>query len=247
MPSGRIGEMDEVAALVAYLASEDAGYVTGQEIGVDGGAWLNTFSLDAPTARLAARTPGARSRACGRRARAGGSIASSSRSSSSPARIAPRELGRGRARDRVGLLRSDRRLHRPPQQLAEQPRVGERGLGARAQLAGDHGAEVGQHEDLEAALARHPLAHLARTASPPSRRAAPGRSVGPARSARPAPAGPTRARRSAARARRAPRDGRAPVRWSWAWRAQITAHLTLPIASHQRSRSASGRAPPAAS
>ena len=45
MPSGRIGEMDEVASLVAYLASEDAGYVTGQEIGVDGGAWLNTFSL----------------------------------------------------------------------------------------------------------------------------------------------------------------------------------------------------------
>jgi len=45
MPSGRIGEMDEVASLVAYLASEDSGYVTGQEIGVDGGAWLNTFSL----------------------------------------------------------------------------------------------------------------------------------------------------------------------------------------------------------
>jgi NAD(P)-dependent dehydrogenase (short-subunit alcohol dehydrogenase family) len=45
MPSGRIGEMDEVAGLVAFLASEESGYVTGQEIGVDGGAWLNTFSL----------------------------------------------------------------------------------------------------------------------------------------------------------------------------------------------------------
>jgi acetoacetyl-CoA reductase len=45
MPSGRMGEMDEVASLVAYLSAEDAGYVTGQEIGVDGGAWLNTFSL----------------------------------------------------------------------------------------------------------------------------------------------------------------------------------------------------------
>ena len=40
-----MGEVAEVAALVAHLASEDAGYVTGQEIGIDGGAWLNTLSL----------------------------------------------------------------------------------------------------------------------------------------------------------------------------------------------------------
>ena len=40
-----MGEVEEVAALVAYLASEESGYVTGQEIGIDGGAWLNTFSL----------------------------------------------------------------------------------------------------------------------------------------------------------------------------------------------------------
>ena len=45
LPSGRMGEVAEVAALVAHLASEDAGYVTGQEIGIDGGAWLNTLSL----------------------------------------------------------------------------------------------------------------------------------------------------------------------------------------------------------
>jgi NAD(P)-dependent dehydrogenase (short-subunit alcohol dehydrogenase family) len=45
LPSGRMGEVSEVAGLVAYLASEEAGYVTGQEIGIDGGAWLNTLAL----------------------------------------------------------------------------------------------------------------------------------------------------------------------------------------------------------
>ena len=45
LPTGRMAEPSEVAALVAYLASEEAGYVTGQEIGIDGGLGLNTMSL----------------------------------------------------------------------------------------------------------------------------------------------------------------------------------------------------------
>jgi len=45
VPMERFAEPAEVAALVAYLASDAAGYVTGQAIGIDGGGALNTFSL----------------------------------------------------------------------------------------------------------------------------------------------------------------------------------------------------------
>ena len=45
LPSGRMAEPAEVAALVSFLSSEDAGYMTGQKIGIDGGSGLNTFTL----------------------------------------------------------------------------------------------------------------------------------------------------------------------------------------------------------
>lgn len=49
VPLGRVGEPDEVAAAVAFLASNDARYITGQAIYVDGGvlAQLRTPQADA--------------------------------------------------------------------------------------------------------------------------------------------------------------------------------------------------------
>ena len=37
VPMGRYGRMDEIAATIAFLASDGAGYITGQNIRVDGG------------------------------------------------------------------------------------------------------------------------------------------------------------------------------------------------------------------
>lgn len=40
IPMGRLGAPEEIAALIAFLASDSAGFITGQIIGADGGASL---------------------------------------------------------------------------------------------------------------------------------------------------------------------------------------------------------------
>jgi NAD(P)-dependent dehydrogenase (short-subunit alcohol dehydrogenase family) len=44
-PAGKIGDVEDVANAVVFLASEQAKYITGAELCVDGGAHLNTFSF----------------------------------------------------------------------------------------------------------------------------------------------------------------------------------------------------------
>jgi NAD(P)-dependent dehydrogenase (short-subunit alcohol dehydrogenase family) len=45
LPAGRMATPQEIAALVAFLASREAAYITGEAIAIDGGFGLNTMSL----------------------------------------------------------------------------------------------------------------------------------------------------------------------------------------------------------
>ncbi len=44
-PAQRFGEPEEIAALVAFLCGDEAGYITGAEIDISGGGHLNTLVL----------------------------------------------------------------------------------------------------------------------------------------------------------------------------------------------------------
>ena len=50
MPLQRIGEPEEVARVSLFLCSDDASYVTGEEIRVDGGMLTGRYTMSLPGA-----------------------------------------------------------------------------------------------------------------------------------------------------------------------------------------------------
>jgi NAD(P)-dependent dehydrogenase (short-subunit alcohol dehydrogenase family) len=45
IPLGRLGQPDDVAALAAFLASDDAAYITGVNLVIDGGLTAHAYSV----------------------------------------------------------------------------------------------------------------------------------------------------------------------------------------------------------
>jgi NAD(P)-dependent dehydrogenase (short-subunit alcohol dehydrogenase family) len=46
IPMGRFGEASEIAGIASFLASEDAGYITGTTIYADGGRLPLNYTVD---------------------------------------------------------------------------------------------------------------------------------------------------------------------------------------------------------
>ena len=47
-PIGRLGNPDEIAKAVSFLASDDASYVVGQTVYVDGGRLILNYTVPVP-------------------------------------------------------------------------------------------------------------------------------------------------------------------------------------------------------
>jgi NAD(P)-dependent dehydrogenase (short-subunit alcohol dehydrogenase family) len=47
-PIGRLGDPDEIAKAVSFLASDDASYVVGQTVYVDGGRLVLNYTVPVP-------------------------------------------------------------------------------------------------------------------------------------------------------------------------------------------------------
>jgi glucose 1-dehydrogenase len=48
VPMGRMGRPEEIAAIVAFLASDDASYLTGQTLFADGGRMALGYFVEPP-------------------------------------------------------------------------------------------------------------------------------------------------------------------------------------------------------
>jgi NAD(P)-dependent dehydrogenase (short-subunit alcohol dehydrogenase family) len=51
-PLGRAGEHSELANLAAYLISDQAGYINGECVTIDGGRWLQGAAMFSSLSRL---------------------------------------------------------------------------------------------------------------------------------------------------------------------------------------------------
>jgi NAD(P)-dependent dehydrogenase (short-subunit alcohol dehydrogenase family) len=47
-PLGRIGEVEEIAAVACFLASKDASYLTGETVFADGGRLALNYTVPVP-------------------------------------------------------------------------------------------------------------------------------------------------------------------------------------------------------